>query len=138
MPHCKYLPWLLVLCLTFPGNGCARPKYKITGTITRAGGPLEWKSDQGVLDVKFVPLDRKGDPNVYRAEATDRKTGAYTITGIPPGSYRVSIQQMDPYPTHDLLGFALSMSDSPILRDVRQHDQVIDIDIPKALPKAGK
>jgi hypothetical protein len=126
---------LAAVCLASPG--CARPKYSISGKVTRDGKPLEWKGDQGVLDVKFVPLDRERDPNVYKAE-TDRAAGTYTITGIPRGSYRVSIQQMDPFPTHDLLGFALNMADSPILREVTKEGEVLDIDIPKDLPKKGK
>src|SRR5947209_4485205 len=100
---------LLLVCLTaaFFVFGRKQPKYTISGTITRDGKPLEWKGDNGVLDVKFVPLDREADPNVYKAD-TDRDAGTFTIVGIPPGSYRVSIQQMDPFPTHDLLQFALS------------------------------
>ena len=112
------------------------PTHTICGTITRDGQPLVWKSDKGVLDVKFVPLDRDADANVYRAE-TDLAAGTYTIAGIPPGSYRVSIQQMDPYPTHDLLGFVLSMSGSQIFRDVVKDGEVIDIDIPKDLSRKG-
>lgn len=117
--------WLLV-----------KPKYNVSGTITRDGKPLEWKSDEGVLDVKFVPLDRTRDDRVYRAETTT-SAGAYTIR-IPAGSYRVSMQQLDPYPTHDLLDFALNMKDSFIHRDVTKNDEVIDIDIPKILKAKGK
>jgi len=108
--------------------GRAKPKYTISGTVTRDGKPLQWKGDEGVLDVKFVPLDREADTNVYAAQ-TARADGSYTIVAIPPGSYRVSIQQMDPFPTHDLLNFALSMSGSPILRDVTKDGEVIPIDI---------
>lgn len=110
------------------------PKYTITGTVTRGGQPLQWKGDNGVLDVKFVPLDRDADPNVYSAK-TDRATSSYTIEGIPAGKYRVSIQQMDPYPTHDLLGFAFSMAESPIFKDVTGDGQGIPIDIPADAPR---
>ena len=111
------------------------PKCDISGTITRGGKPLEWKSDSGVLSVLFVPLDRKADQNVYRAMSTDSKTGAYSIQGIPAGSYRVSIQQMDPYPTHDLLNFKFSLKDSAILRDVTRNNDVIDIDLAEYLAR---
>jgi hypothetical protein len=131
------LPSVACLAIAFLPAGCAKPQYQISGNITRDGKPLEWKSDEGVLDVKFVPLDRDRDKNVYRAE-TDRQAGAYTIAGIPPGSYRVSIQQMDPFPTHDLLGFALSMAESTIIQDVTKEGEVIDIDLPRDLPKKGK
>jgi hypothetical protein len=139
MPKSIHMVFFWVACLAIAclPTGCANPKYKISGSITRDGKPLEWKSDEGVLDVKFVPLDRDRDKNVYRAE-TDRNTGAYTIAGIPSGSYRVSIQQMDPYPTHDLLGFALSMAESTIIHDVTKEGEVIDIDLPRDLPRKGK
>jgi hypothetical protein len=133
--HLVFL-WVAFLAIACVPSGCANPKYPVSGSTTRDGKPLEWKSDEGVLDVKFVPLDRERDRNVYRAE-TDRTTGTYTIVGIPPGSYRVSIQQMDPYPTHDLLGFALGMRDSPIIRPVAKDKKVIDIDLPRDLPKKG-
>ena len=113
-------------------------KCNISGTITKGGQPLQWKSDSGVLAVLFVPLDRDKDQNVYRAMQTDSKTGAYAITGIPAGSYRVSIQQMDPYPTHDLLGFALGLQNSPILRDVKYNNDVIDIDLAEHVAKKGR
>src|SRR5437879_10900 len=83
--------------------GCAVPTYRVTGKVTRGGEPLKWDSDAGVLEVVFAPMDRKADRNLYHAQ-TDRKTGAYTVRAIPAGTYRVSIQQMDPYPTFDLLG----------------------------------
>jgi hypothetical protein len=113
------------------------PTYSVSGTVTRAGKPLEWKSDNGVLDVFFVPRDRESDRNVYKGQ-TDARTGAYSITGIPAGNYRVSIRQMDPFPTHDLLGFALSFAESPIFRDVTRDGEVIDIDIAEVLPGKRK
>jgi hypothetical protein len=131
------LPSVACLAIAFLPAGCAKPQYQISGNITRDGKPLEWKSDEGMLLVIFVPLDRDRDNNVYKAE-TDRETGAYTIVGIPPGSYRVSIQQMDPAPTHDLLGFALSMAESTIIHDVKKEGEVIDIDLPRDLPRKGK
>jgi hypothetical protein len=145
MPRIKYIVYVVLLsaaCLSAAflgwwGLSWVKPTYQVSGKITRDGKALEWKSDAGVLDVKFVPLDRQADDNVYRAE-TDRETGAYTIPKIPAGSYRVSIQQMDPFPTHDLLGFALSMAESPIIREVTMNDDVIDIDLPLVLSKKGK
>jgi hypothetical protein len=106
------------------------PRCSISGTVTRDGKPLEWKTDHGVLLVLFVPLDRERDRNVYRALKTDARTGQYAIDNIPPGSYRVSIQQQDPDSRYDLLHFTLSIKDSPIIKEVTG-DEVIDINIAK-------
>src|SRR5262249_39800772 len=95
-------------------------------------------SDKCELEVTFVPLDRERDKNTYRAQ-TDRTAGTYTIDAIPAGSYRVSIQQMDPAPVYDLLGNGYGMDNSPILHEVaKKAKQVIDIDLPKDLPKHAK
>jgi len=135
---------LLIVSLLAIGGAAAflawylyNPTCTISGTITRDEKPLVWKTDKGVLTVIFVPIDREQNLNVYRAE-TDRKTGTYRITGIPAGSYRVSIQQVDPDSRYDLLNFALSTKDSTIFRDVTRDGEVLDIDIPKNLAAKGK
>lgn len=126
----------VLLCLGAIGAAAAfltwflyQPTYAVAGTITRNGQPLTWKTEGGVLDVKFVPLDRQRDMNVYRALQTDRKAGTYRIQGIPPGSYRVSIQQQDPDSRFDLLNFEFSPGKSPILRDVVSDNDAMDIDL---------
>jgi hypothetical protein len=130
----------LVICLAVAvlAAGCDKPKYNISGKVTRDGKPLEWKGDNIKLDVKFVPLDRDRDKKVYSAQETDGKAGTYSISGIPPGTYLVSIQQMDPFPTHDLLNFTLDMAKSPLRATVTKDGEVIDLDIPKDLAKARK
>jgi hypothetical protein len=118
------------------GAGCAKPKYEVTGKITRDGKPLEWQTEEGVLLVTFVPMDRQSDRNLYRAE-TDRKTGKYTIAGVPRGSYRVFIQHLDPPPAKDMLELIYGINDSPITKEVTGQDTHFDIDLPKDLPKKG-
>ena len=131
---------LLVIgaALAFVGWSMYDPKYNISGTITRDGKPLEWETDHGVLLVLFVPMDRVKDKNVYRAMETDAKTGHYAITNIPPGPYRVSIQQQEPDARYDRLKFKFSIKDSPIERVVTGNDEVIDIDIPKDISIKSK
>lgn len=132
---------LLVICGSLLAIGAAgaylfqhfyQPTYTVAGVVTRDGKPLVWKTDAGRLEVKFVPLDRQRDTNVYRAMETDRD-GAYTIRNIPAGSYRVSIQQQDPDARYDLFRFALSLDKSPILRDVLTDDDALNIDIDSAM-----
>jgi hypothetical protein len=126
--------WLIVLS----SAGCKENRqYTISGKVTRGGEPLVWESDNSQLLVVFVPVDRSDDPLTYRAE-TNKAEGTYTVTGIPPGEYLVSIQQTDPIPTHDLLNFAYGPSNSPIRKEVNQNGQVIDIDIPLDRPGGGR
>jgi hypothetical protein len=122
----------------FVGWYLYQPTYTISGTVTRDGKPLVWKTENGRLDVKFVPLDRERDRNVYRALQTDAKSGTYKIEGIPPGSYRVSIQQQDPDSRYDLLNFALGTDKSPILRDVSKDDDAFDIDFTSEMLNKGR
>jgi hypothetical protein len=109
-------------------------KYHVTGTITRDGKPLEWKSEKIDLLVIYAPLDRERHPEIYKATETDPKTGKYTLPPIPAGKYLVSIQQMDPFPTQDLLKFTYSLKDSPLRQDVSK-DGEINIDLPRDLPR---
>ena len=118
------------LLIAFASTGCKEERrYTITGKVTQGGEPLVWNSDNSQLIVIFIPVDRKTDSPTYRGE-TNKEEGTYTITGIPPGEYLVSIQQTDPIPTHDLLNFAYGPSNSPLRKEVTQDGQVIDIDLP--------
>lgn len=127
----------IVYLVATTSAGCKESRlYSISGKITRGGEPLVWKSDNSQLIVIFVPIERKDDSVTYRAE-TNRQAGTYSISGIPPGQYLVSIQQTDPIPTHDLLNFAYGPSNSPLRKEVTQNGQVIDIDLPDELPGGG-
>ena len=107
--------------------------YQVTGVITRDGKPLKWKSDKHVLQIIFVPKKCTRQSGIYRCEG-DPKTGEYVLPEIPAGTYRVSIQQLDPYPTHDLLQQAYWLRNSPLFYDV-SGDCEINIDLPKVLPR---
>jgi hypothetical protein len=138
MTHSPRLLFRALCCLLFAFGlvGCATPKYRLHGKITRAGKPLEWESENRKLLVLFNPVDIEDDKNVYRAE-TDTEAGTYVIAAIPAGTYRVSIQQQDPYPLQDLLGFAYSLKSSPIMREVKGNGE-INIDLPAVTPPAVK
>ena len=117
-------------------SGCAVPTYRVEGKVTREGKPLEWKSDPHELLVLFVPMDREKNKETYRAEV-NTEAGTYVIDAIPAGTYRVSVQQMDPYPKGDLLNFAFSLKDSPLSCTIAG-DMVFDIDLPKNLPPMAR
>lgn len=128
---------VLVSLTVIAAGGCPRSKHQVTGKITRDGKPLEWRTENGVLAVTFVPLDRDKDKNVYPAE-TDRSKGTFAIAAVPPGEYRVFIQQQDPDPSVDMLGFVYSFESSPITREVTARTTEFDIDLPKDLPPKAK
>ncbi len=122
----------LLLALMLPG--CQRAKHRVLGKVTREGQPLEWKTEASKelsLLVLFVPFDRERDQNIYRAD-TDFQTGTYAVT-VPAGKYRISVQQMDPDPRYDLLGFTYSIKESPIIREVTGPGEM-NIDLPRELP----
>lgn len=127
-----------VVLFAFFSAGCKENRqYTISGKVTRGGEPLVWESDNSQLLVIFIPVDRRDDSPTYRAE-TVKEEGTYSIAGIPPGEYLVSIQQTDPIPTHDLLNFAYGPSNSPIRKKVTENGQIIDIDLPADLAGGGK
>jgi hypothetical protein len=130
----ELLPWLALVGVATLVCGCSAPRYRVTGTVTKGGKPLQWAGENGVLEVAFVNVDRQHDKKVYNAQ-TDSQTGAYTIPEIPAGTYRVAISQMDPYPIKDLLKVQYGLHNSPLVREVKA-DGEINIDLPAELPKA--
>src|SRR6516225_6510793 len=68
-------------------------RVSISGTITRNGKPLEWKSDAGMLSVVFLPKVRDNTTEVFRADS-DRATGRFEIKDMPAGTYKVCIRQL--------------------------------------------
>jgi len=110
-------------------------KYRVTGTITRDGKSLEWKSKKGVLLVLFAPADRTRDRTVYRYQE-DLGEGNYVVEDIPAGKYVISVQQLDPYPTHDLLQFAYNLRNTTFEYEVAG-DGEFNINLPKNLPRTG-
>ncbi len=123
---------LLGLVLVGASSGCIHIKTNITGTITRDGQPLVWESDEGTLEVIFVPEDRtKSDP--IRA-ITDRDHCSYRIGEIPAGKYLVAIHQFEER-HRDVLANKYDPHYSPLRFEVTDDNQVINIDLPKELPK---
>lgn len=119
-------------------TGCGTKKAGISGTVTRGGEKLTWP-DGGYLVVVFIPEDRDRDPNVYPATRTDLEASTYEIEGIPPGRYKVALQQMDPK-HNDALGRAYNPSATTLEREVTSDGGTIDIDVPGPAggrPKGG-
>jgi hypothetical protein len=129
----KFMRLLFGLILMAATTGCVEMRANISGTITRDGKLLVSGSNGGHLLVIFVPEDRQGNGTVYRAD-TDRHRGTYRIAAIPAGKYLVAIQQFDER-HNDALGHKFNPGVSPLRYEVTEDGQVIDIDLPKNLPK---
>ncbi|HVK09799.1 MAG TPA: hypothetical protein VM597_13570 [Gemmataceae bacterium] len=117
--------------------GCTEPpakKTNITGTVTRDGKPLVWLFEGGKLHVIFAPVERKITDPPFPAE-TDSVAGTYRIAALPPGEYLVGIYMFDERHM-DALQNRFDPSHTPLRRTVTEDNQVIDIDLPKDLPKA--
>lgn len=122
---------LLLLATGLTGCG-QQKKFAVSGTVTRAGEKLTWP-DGGILLVIFLPEDRQKDTNTYSAD-TDIATSTYKIPAIPPGKYTVAVQQFDKK-FMDALGGIYDPGHTKLTREVTADGQVIDIDLPKELPK---
>lgn len=83
------------------------------------------------MEVKFYREAAEGERTSSKYAQADPETGKYEIKGIPVGKYKVTVKQLDPRPTNDLLDGAFSRQNSKIYRDVESNDQVIDIDLGK-------
>src|SRR5437868_3311382 len=103
-------------------SGLIERRVSISGTITRDGKPLEWRSDAGTLSVVFLPKQRDNTTEVFRANS-DRATGRFEIKDIPTGTYIVTVQQLDPDGAHDLLGMVYDPSSTDIEREVKSDGQ---------------
>lgn len=123
----------LILILVAGATGCRGKKCAVSGTVTRDGKPLEWSDEEGHLLVIFFPVNRKSNPDVYRAE-TDPKTGSFKIDEIRTGKYRVAIQQFDAR-HNDALEHAFNPGTTTLRYEVTEDGQVIDIDLPAELPR---
>lgn len=121
----------LVLVLA---GGCTKPKYTVTGTVKRGGEKLTWP-DGGSLLVIFMPADVKADER-YPARDTDIATSSYKIAGVPPGQYRVAVQQFSEK-FMDALGGRYDPGHTDFTVEVKADGQVIDIDLPAA-PAKGR
>jgi len=119
------------LVLSFCLTGCGGGKKKVEGKLTQNGQPLT-VSDKGVIVMNLVAAEEGKDKTPYPAEV--KSDGTFEITGperkgIPPGKYRISLQQFDPYPKNDKLGGKFASEKSPLVREVT--GSFLEIDVAK-------
>jgi hypothetical protein len=97
--------------------GCGPPpNVTVTGTVMKGGKPIS-VGPTGVLQVTLMPDVGPDEEYTSRIGECDRE-GHFTITDVPPGKYKVGVEQFDPTPQVDKLNGAFQAGASKIKRDL--------------------
>jgi len=111
--------------------GCGPPpNVTVTGTILKGGQPIQ-VSPTGVLQVTLRPDVGEDEEYTSKIGECDR-AGSFRITDVPPGKYKVGIEQFDPTPQIDKLNGAFHPGSSKIKRDI---DGKVPLSIDLAKPE---
>lgn len=98
-------------------SGCGPPpNITVTGTVLRDGKPLT-VGPTGVLQVTLMP-DVGPDEDYTSKIGECNREGHFTIGDVPPGKYKVGVEQFDPTPQVDKLNGAFHAGSSKIKRDL--------------------
>lgn len=116
---CANLGILIVAILMI--TGCEHSDPVITGSVTNDGQALQ-VSDNGDIQIEFI---QDGTGQSYLASV--QKDGTYELTA-PPGEYRVSVKQLDPYPNVDKLKGKFSQQKTPIKKTLAG-TETVDIEL---------
>lgn len=118
---------LAVTMLLSPG--CSKQRtVTVGGSVVRNGQPITC-SPTGYVQVMLIPdLDASQDYTTRQARC--EKDGSFKIVEIPPGKYKIGVEQWDPNPQTDKLQGAFRAGDSKIVRDI-DGKSPLNIDIGK-------
>jgi hypothetical protein len=107
---------LAILAIT---SGCNRgPRtVTVTGNVLRDGQPIA-VSPTGYIQVTLQPDVSPETPFTPRLAECDRATGKFQFTDIPPGKYKVGIEQFDPTPQNEKLNGAFRADTGKIIREI--------------------
>jgi hypothetical protein len=105
------------LALILVSVGCNQNRnVTVTGTVLRDGKPIAL-SPTGVIQVTLMPdIDPNEQYNTYvgRCDAT----GKFEVLEVPPGRYKIGIEQLDPTPQNDKLNATFSYSNAKFNREI--------------------
>ena len=128
----------LILGCSQASNGIKETVVPVKGRVTNAGQPLAISNTVlGWVEVAFMEIKGEGKQaqagQAFAAHAD--ASGAFTIpgllgNGLPPGKYRIAVQQWDPFPKTDKLGGKFSKQSTKIVREVTGKEEVL-IDVSK-------
>jgi hypothetical protein len=119
---------LVVLAIVF---GCeSKPRtVTVTGSVMKGGQPLP-VSKTGYVQIMLLPdvgADEQYTTRVGRCE----NDGTFSIPEVPPGKYKIGIEQFDPNPQIDKLNGAFRAGDSKVVLNI-EGKAPINIDLGKA------
>ena len=110
-------PLFGLLTLVLLLSGCdQRRTVTVTGSVVRGGQPIA-VGPTGYVQITLHPdvgADEQFTTRVGRCE----KDGTFKIVEVPPGKYRIGVEQLDPNPQTDKLNGAFRAGDSKIIRDI--------------------
>ena len=114
----RFAPWVGWLAILAFVHGCGtKPRtVTVTGSVTRGGQPLP-VSKTGYVQIMLLPdvgADEQYTTRVGRCEPD----GTFQIPEVPPGKYRIGVEQFDPNPQIDKFNGAFRAGDSKIIRDI--------------------
>ena len=117
LPAKAALVGLLLGIVLFSGGCKGKRTVTVTGSVVREGKPIP-VSATGYLQVTLVP---DAGPDVQftpKIAECDKATGAFQILEVPPGKYKIGVEQYDPTPQADKLKGAFRANDGKILREI--------------------
>lgn len=113
--------------------GCGGSGYECRGRLLKGGQPLT-VSDKGVIQMVLI---RSSEPTTDPIPVDCKTDGTFVIrgkenNGVPPGTYRVSVKALDPYPTTDVLQDQFSPANTKLTVEVTSSNaKSLDIDLDK-------
>jgi hypothetical protein len=114
-------------------TGCGPPpNVTVTGTVLQGAKPLAL-SPTGVVQVTLKPDVPDGTDFTTYVGRCDPATGKFEVLDVPPGKYKIGIEQLDPTPMEDKFQGAHSVNSTKIIREI---DGRAPIDIDLAQPGA--
>jgi hypothetical protein len=107
------------------GGGGAGANVKVSGTVTRNGKPLP-VGREGMLTVSLISTS---DPNQKFGGEGEEGRNTFRIFAIPPGVYKVAVQQLDGS-GRDVLKGAYSEANTTLEQQITaENEQTIVIDL---------
>lgn len=119
--------FVLCLALGAVASGCGGSgAVKVTGKVTSGGQPLVSKT--GHVQVTLIPAEPGANYSTYPASPAN-PDGTFEILNVPPGKYKVAVEQLDT-PQSDALKGAFNAQKTKIIRDI-DGSKPLDIDLAK-------
>ena len=138
----QFALWSLSALLTVVASGCGGspvvegPKATLKGKVTKGGQPLPVNTSMGdyaYVQAIFTPTTATGGAPFNVRVGADGSFTVENADGKPPpaGKYRVAVRQWEPFPQTDKLGGAFDEKKSPIIVEITDPPQDLNIDLDK-------